>query len=80
MQLEYLDPEAIPLSREDIPRWAWPTPGPQRWPYSGGITDHMRAIGPGCWIGVGWKAPRPGVDVGRRFNTFLLVRRFDKEK
>lgn len=66
------------LTREELPKWSWPSPGPQRWPFSGGLTDHMRAVGPGCWCGVGWKAPRPGVDVGRRFFTFMLVRRHEE--
>ncbi len=37
--------------------------------------DYLRAVGPGVWVGVGWREPRPGVDVGRRFLLFMLVRR-----
>ena len=43
----------------------------------GGLTDYLRAVGPGVWVGVGWREPQPGVDVGRRFLHFMLVRRPD---
>ena len=40
--------------------------------------DHMRAVGPGVYVGVGWKAPREDkVELGRRFLPFMLVREYD---
>jgi hypothetical protein len=34
----------------------------------------LQAVGPGVYVGVGWKAPRLGKDAGRRFLTFMMVR------
>lgn len=60
---------------QDLPDASWPRPKPPRWPFSGGLSDYMRAVGPGVYVGAGWRAPRPEKrDVGRRFLTFLLVR------
>ena len=40
--------------------------------------DHMRAVGPGVYVGVGWKAPREDkVELGRRFLPFMLVREYN---
>ena len=42
--------------------------------------DHMRAVGPGVYVGVGWKAPREDkVELGRRFLPFMLVREYGDE-
>ena len=60
---------------QDLPNASWPRPKPPRWPFSGGLSDYMRAVGPGVYVGAGWRAPRPEKrDVGRRFLTFLLIR------
>ena len=37
--------------------------------------DHVRAVGPGVYVGWGWKAPREHkVELSRRFLPFILVR------
>ena len=37
--------------------------------------DHLRPLGPGVYVGVGWKPGRPGTnDPGRRFLSFLLAK------
>lgn len=45
---------------------------------TGWQVDHMRAVGPGVYVGVGWKSPRENkVEMGRRFLPFILVREYD---
>jgi hypothetical protein len=75
LQLEYLPPDALGLLATDIPISSWPHPTQQRFPFHGGLSDYLRPIGPGVYVGVGWRAPRRGTDVGRRFLHFMLVRR-----
>ena len=37
--------------------------------------DYLRAVGPGVYVGVGWKQGREGTtELGRRFLAFLLVK------
>ena len=45
--------------------------------FCGRQVDHMRAVGPGVYVGVGWKAPREDkVELGQRFLPFMLVREY----
>ena len=37
--------------------------------------DYLRAVGPGVYVGVGWKQGKEGTtELGRRFLAFMLVR------
>lgn len=72
MQLQY---QSDDLSMEHIPK-GWPQPREPLFPFNGGLTDYCRLVAPGVLVGVGWKAARPGRDVGRRFLHFMLVRRY----
>ncbi len=39
--------------------------------------DHVRVVGPGVYVGLGWKAPRENkAKLGRRFLPFVLVREY----
>ncbi|KAK9819482.1 hypothetical protein WJX81_005355 [Elliptochloris bilobata] len=74
--LEYTPPERLGLTARDLPRGrGWAPPAPLRWPFGGGLTDYMRPIGPGVYVGSGWKEPQEGShELGCRFLKFLLVR------
>ncbi|CAL5222355.1 g4707 [Coccomyxa viridis] len=76
MQLEYLQPEQLKLQPSDLPQQGrWPHIRAPKWPFSGDLVDHVRAVGPGVYVGWGWKAPREQkVELGRRFLPFILVR------
>jgi len=73
VSLDYLEPENMPLTREDIPRSAWPTPGKHRFPFDGGLVDYMRPVGPGVFVGCGWKETLDAGMIGEQFLTFLMV-------
>jgi len=75
VQLEYQSPNDLGLQPEHIPK-GWPQPKQPLYPFSGGLVDYCRLVAPGVLVGVGWKAPRPGRDVGRRFLHFILVRKY----
>lgn len=72
--LDYVSPEELGLELDDLPDSSWPLPKRHLYPFSGGLTDYIRPVGPGVYVGVGWKAPRPGVDLGKQFLHFMLVR------
>lgn len=75
MALEYRDPEHLLLSAADLPDDTWPRPGLHRYPFNGGLVEYMVPVGPGVFVGCGWKEkPNSGL-VGERFCTFVLVRR-----
>ncbi len=75
LQLTYSDPASLRLDGADLPPH-WPSPRDPLPPFSGGLVDHMRAVGPGVFVGVGWKAPREGKrELGRRFLHFVMVKR-----
>jgi len=78
VSLEYLEPQELPLRKDDLPRSAWPAPGPQRYPFNGGLVDYLRPVGPGVFVGCGWKERLDNGLVGERFLTFVLVARDDK--
>ena len=79
MSLTYKEPEDLPLKLQDLPDDSWPRPGPHRFPFNGGLVDYMRPLGPGVFVGCGWKEkPESGL-VGERFLTFVLVRRMSDE-
>lgn len=75
VQLDYQSPIDLGLQPEHIPM-GWPHPKQPLYPFSGELVDYCRLIAPGVLVGVGWKAPRPGRDVGRRFLHFILVRKY----
>ncbi|GMH45031.1 hypothetical protein BSKO_12988 [Bryopsis sp. KO-2023] len=78
MTLEYLPREKLGLRDEDVPVAGWPKPKDPLYPFSGGLVDYLRPIGPGVYAGVGWKAPRPEKnDMGRRFLFFVMARVVD---
>ena len=72
MQLQY---QSDDLSMEHIPK-GWPQPKEPLFPFNGALTDYCRLVAPGVLVGVGWKAARPGRDVGRRFLHFMLVKKY----
>ncbi|KAL3131950.1 hypothetical protein ABBQ38_007646 [Trebouxia sp. C0009 RCD-2024] len=73
VQLQYYSPENLCLEPQHLPK-NWPRPREPLYPFSGGLVDYCRLVAPGVLVGVGWKAARPGKDVGRRFLYFMLVR------
>ncbi len=74
MTLDYGSPEELQLSPGLMPSIRqWPSPQVPRWPFSGGLIDYMRPVGPGVYVGCGWKRG-PGSKRGKRFLYFLLVR------
>ncbi|KAK9909479.1 hypothetical protein WJX75_002916 [Coccomyxa subellipsoidea] len=76
LQLEYLNEEQLGLQPADVPSSGrWPHIRPPRWPFNGGLVDYLRAVGPGVYVGVGWK--QPGTAKAKRFLHFLLVRKYD---
>lgn len=76
MHLNYKSPADLNLAPEQVPR-NWPQPKEPVYPFNGGLTDYCRMVAPGVLVGVGWKAARPGKDIGRRFLHFMLVRKYD---
>ena len=75
MQLEYQSPANLKLEQNHVPE-GWPHPKEPLYPFDGGLVDYCRLVAPGVLIGVGWKAARPGRDVGRRFLHFILVKQY----
>lgn len=75
MQLQYLPLAYLQIQPKDVPEHM-PTPKEPRWPFSGNLTDYMRAIGPGMFVGRGWKRPMNASprEPGTGFLYFLLVR------
>ena len=69
-QLQYLPLEFMHIQSHDLPQ-GFPQPKEPRWPFSGGLTDYMRAVGPGVLVGRGWKQTS---SKGIGFLYFLLVR------
>jgi hypothetical protein len=59
--------------REDLPGEHWPLPTDPMFPFSGGLVDYLRPVGPGVYVGVGWKRAS-GWRGARQFLHFLLVR------
>ena len=76
MQLEYLSPSDLQLAPDQLPK-QWPLPKAPLYPFNGGLTDYCRMVAPGVLVGVGWKAARPGKDIGRRFLHFMLVKTYE---
>lgn len=77
MQLTYLPVEKLGLPAELLPADSGlPPPAGPRWPFSGGLRDYMRPIGPGVFIGRGWKQPPDSEDPrkGSGFLYFTLVK------
>jgi hypothetical protein len=79
VSLTYKEPEDLPIKLQELPDDSWPRPRPHRFPFDGGLVDYMRPVGPGVFVGCGWKeTPASGL-VGERFLTFVLVRRLTDE-
>ena len=76
MQLEYLEArECRDWKLEWLTDAKWPLPKDPPFPFSGAVTEYVRPIGPGCYVGVAWSAPKWEFnDVGRKLFTFLLVK------
>ncbi len=51
---------------------AWPPPRPPLPPFGGGLVDYVRAVGPGVYVGSGWKEKRAGQP--KEFLYFLMIR------
>ena len=56
VQLQYLPLRYLDIQAGDLPA-GLPQPREPRWPFSGGLTDYMRAFGPGMFVGRGMKRP-----------------------
>ena len=76
LAMEYLDAwEGRHLQREGLPDAKWPLPSDPPFPFHGGVTEYLRPVGPGCYVGVGWREPRLEFgDIGRKFLTFAIVK------
>ena len=75
MQLDYLPITKLGLKQEHLPE-GLPTPKDARWPFSGGLCDYMRPVGPGVFVGRGWKQPASARDAeGKEFLYFILVKK-----
>ncbi len=55
MMLQYLPPDQLGLSKDDLPRSLWPAPRPQLPPFHEGFTDYIRAVAPGVFVGLGYR-------------------------
>lgn len=55
LTLRYLPPDQLGLSREDLPRSRWPQPRRHLPPFHEGFTDYLRAVGPGVYVGLGFR-------------------------
>eukprot|EP01025_Chloroclados_australasicus_P008498 TRINITY_DN13027_c0_g1_i1.p1 TRINITY_DN13027_c0_g1~~TRINITY_DN13027_c0_g1_i1.p1 ORF type:complete len:254 (-),score=13.20 TRINITY_DN13027_c0_g1_i1:46-807(-) len=51
----------------------WPAIRDPLFPFDSTLVDFIRPVGPGVYVGAGWKYP-PREPLGRRFLHFLLVR------
>ena len=72
-RLQYLKKEECTFDREAMPKTSkWPAPGKRHlFPFDG-LTDYLRALGPGVYVGLGWNytAKRK---IKRRFLPFLMI-------
>ena len=74
MEMSFLRRQETTRLTDCLPE-KWPLPKDPRFPFHGGLTEYLRPIGPGCYIGVGWREPRLEFqDMGRQFLTFLLIK------
>eukprot|EP00210_Caulerpa_lentillifera_P006432 g6144.t1 len=72
---EYLMKAETSITSKDQSPDFWPEAKDPVFPFNGRLTEYIRCVGPGCYVGIGWKAPRPEFnDLGRRFLTFVLIR------
>lgn len=78
LSLDYLAPQQLDLQPDDLPIRSWPSPREHLYPFSCALTDYLRPVGPGVYVGVGYKEARPGQDLGPRFLYFLLVKRWQQ--
>ncbi|KAK9804587.1 hypothetical protein WJX73_003329 [Symbiochloris irregularis] len=77
MSLEYLPGEKLHLDPQQLPSTPrWPVPSANvPWPFSQGLVDYLRPIGPGVYVGVGYKQDTGGAD--KQFLYFVMARRLD---
>eukprot|EP00884_Botryococcus_braunii_P015744 jgi/Botrbrau1/2853/Bobra.0036s0003.1 len=76
--LDYESPALQKLMPEDLPTCRrWPPITSTRWPFAG-LVDYMRPVGPGVYVGCGWKDPKQSL-VYSKFFYFLLVRDYSSE-
>jgi hypothetical protein len=72
--VRYLSREDRAVDHDELPTHAlWPRPRDTFFPFGGGLVDYLRPIGPGVYVGVGWKWRR-GRRRARQFLSFLIVR------
>lgn len=74
VQLDYAVPSSLSLSKEDLPDASWPRPKVPRWPFDRQLSDYMRAVGPGVYVGRGWHGAQSEDRPSRQFLSFMLVR------
>jgi hypothetical protein len=74
VRLEYQSLDRLELDRGSVPE-SLPTPKEPIWPF-GGLTDYMRIVGPGMFVGRGWKQADGVTDnrKGSGFLHFVLIR------
>ena len=72
MSLEYLPSSSLGLEPGHLPQGTrWPQPAQQqRWPFGGGLVDYIRPVGPGVYVGAGWKTQ--GRQAGKQFLHFVM--------
>lgn len=74
-QFHYDEPVEFDISEDEIEKYGWPPIKEPSFPLHGGLTDYVRPVGPGVYVGVGYRAPRMEKnDLGRRFLYFALVK------
>lgn len=75
MSIEYPPAHQLDLDSPSLVPATWPHPPSQAqpWPFSGGLVDYLRPVGPGVYVGVGWK----GSEGSRKsqFLYFVMARR-----
>lgn len=73
MSLEYLSGDSLALRPESLPSAGrWPQPAlDHRWPFNGGLVDYVRPVGPGVYVGVGWKLGKGAR--GKQFLYFIMA-------
>lgn len=71
MKIEYINPDELPFTSDDIPKSAWPRPREPPFPFNKGYTDYIRAAGPGVFVGVGFRTEE--MDKGLWPNLYFVM-------
>lgn len=65
----------LALAAGDLPRRLWPAPRRDGWsPFSLSAADYVRVVGPGVYVGCGYRCDRPGEFLEDNFVYFAIVK------